>query len=171
MDFELNEEERLIQKLARDFAENEIRPVAHQYDESEEVPYEIIGKASALGLASAFGGGSGDAQSPLASALIVEQLSWGCAGIALAIASSGLAAAAISATGTNEQKAKFLPMCTSTEGDVRLGVLQPCEDIPNARAQRIHVERGDLDHAKSPRCRSPVVRSGDGKRTAAAAGR
>jgi acyl-CoA dehydrogenase len=123
MDFELNEEERLIQKLARDFAENEIRPVAQQYDESEEVPYEIIGKASELGLASAFSMGGGDVTSPLAPALIVEQLSWGCAGIALAIASSGLAAAAISATGTNDQKAKFLPMCTSTEGDVRLGAM------------------------------------------------
>jgi butyryl-CoA dehydrogenase len=123
MDFELNEEERLIQKLARDFAEKEIRPVAHLYDESEEVPYELIGKASALGLASAFSMGRGEVETPLAPALIVEQLSWGCAGIALAIASSGLAAAAISATGTADQKAKFLPMCTSTDGVVRLGAM------------------------------------------------
>ncbi|MEX2238514.1 MAG: acyl-CoA dehydrogenase family protein [Dehalococcoidia bacterium] len=121
MDFEFNEEERLIQKLAHDFAVKEIRPVAHLYDESEDVPYEIIGKASELGLASAFIGG--DIESPIGAALVIEQLSWGCAGIALAIASSGLAAAAISATGTESQRATFLPMCTSREGDVKLGAM------------------------------------------------
>ncbi|MPZ23287.1 MAG: acyl-CoA dehydrogenase [Dehalococcoidia bacterium] len=123
MDFELNEEERLIQKLARDFAEKEIRPVAHLYDESEEVPYEIIGKASRLGLASAFSSGRAEVDSPLAPALVTEQLSWGCAGIALAIASSGLAQAAIAATGTPEQKERFLPLCTSADGSVRLGAM------------------------------------------------
>ena len=70
-----------------------------------------------MGLATgAFGTAGG-----ISGVLIVEELSWGCSGIALAIVSSGLAAAAIAGMGTDEQKAKFLPMCLSTENEIRIG--------------------------------------------------
>ncbi|HQW51936.1 MAG TPA: acyl-CoA dehydrogenase family protein, partial [Tepidiformaceae bacterium] len=47
--FELTEEEKMVQQVAHDFAKKEIRPVAAYYDEHEEVPYDIIKKAAAIG--------------------------------------------------------------------------------------------------------------------------
>ncbi len=116
VDFALSEEERMIRDVTHEFAQKEIRPVAQYYDEHEgEYPTDVVKKAHELGLGG-FGGGAG-----IGSVLIVEELSWGCGGIALAIVSSGLAAAAIAGMGTDEQKAKFLAMCTSTETELRLG--------------------------------------------------
>ncbi|MHB8378255.1 MAG: acyl-CoA dehydrogenase family protein [Dehalococcoidia bacterium] len=119
-DFGLSEEERMVQQLAHEFAVKEIRPQAAYFDEHEELPREIIAKASELGLAAGiFGGGSAG----ISSVIIAEELAWGCAGIALAIAASGLAAAAIIGIGTPEQQAKFLPMAISSDGQVRLGAM------------------------------------------------
>jgi alkylation response protein AidB-like acyl-CoA dehydrogenase len=118
VDFALSEEERMIRDLAHEFAEKEIRPVAEYYDEHEgEYPLPVVQKAAQLGLGMGVFGGAGG----ISGVLIVEELSWGCSGIALAIVSSGLAAAAIAAMGTDEQKAKFLPMCVSTEKEIHIG--------------------------------------------------
>jgi alkylation response protein AidB-like acyl-CoA dehydrogenase len=118
VDFALSEEERMIREVAHDFAEKEIRPNAEYFDEHEgEYPKEIVKKANEIGL-----GGMGMGQAPgISNVLIVEEMSWGCAGIALAIVSSGLAAAAIYGMGTDEQRAKFLPMCLSSETELRIG--------------------------------------------------
>src|SRR3990167_4942442 len=119
-DFSLSEEERMIQQLAHEFAVKEIRPRAAYYDEREEFPREVVGKAQELGLAAGiFGGGAPG----ISGVIIAEELAWGCAGVALAIAASGLAAAAITAIGTPEQQQKFLPMAISTGGEVRLGAM------------------------------------------------
>jgi alkylation response protein AidB-like acyl-CoA dehydrogenase len=53
--------------------------------------------------------------------IYAEELHWGCAGIALAIQGSGLAAAGIAASGTPEQIAEWVPQCFGTEDDVKLG--------------------------------------------------
>jgi acyl-CoA dehydrogenase len=132
-DFGLNEEERMIQQLAHEFAAKEIRPNAAYYDEHEELPREIIAKASEVGLAAGiFGGGGG-----LSSVIIAEELAWGCAGIALAIAASGLAGAAIAGIGTPEQQQKFLPMAMSTDGQVRLGAMGLTEPEAGSDVQAI----------------------------------
>jgi acyl-CoA dehydrogenase len=118
-DFGLSEEERMTQQLAHDFAEKEIRPRAAYYDETEELPLDIIRKANEIGLARGiFGAGGG-----LTSVLIAEELAWGCAGIALSIAASGLAGAAIIGIGTPEQQQKFIPMAFGEGADVRLGAM------------------------------------------------
>lgn len=113
IDFSLTEEQREFQKLARDFARNEIRPVAAHFDETEETPWEVIRKAAKLGLTAfrypeEYGGlGIND---PITSMVITEELAWGCAGIAVAINGTGLAATAILVAGTEEQKKKYIPM-------------------------------------------------------------
>jgi alkylation response protein AidB-like acyl-CoA dehydrogenase len=135
-DFNLTEEERMVQQLAHEFAEKEIRPHATYYDEHEELPREIIAKASALGLTTGIFGGD-DTSSELSSVIIAEELSWGCAGIALAIGASGLAAAAIQGIGTEEQKARFLPMAISTEGNVHLGAMGLTEPEAGSDVQAI----------------------------------
>ena len=50
MDFRLNDEQRMIRDMARDFARKEIAPVAAHHDETGEFPYEIVKKLGALGL-------------------------------------------------------------------------------------------------------------------------
>ena len=133
-DFNLTEEERMVQQLAHEFAEKEIRPKAAYYDEHEELPYDIIKKASELGLATGiFGAGA----SELSSVIIAEELSWGCAGIALAIGASGLAAAAIQGIGTDDQKARFLPKAISSDGNVYLGAMGLTEPEAGSDVQAI----------------------------------
>ena len=122
--FELNEEERMVQQVAHEFAKKEIRPVAAYYDEREEVPYDIIKKAAAVGFGVTREGGVLDgSSSSLLPSIMAEELSWGCAGIALAINSSGLAGAAIAATGSPEQREKWLAAISSDAKEVHLGAM------------------------------------------------
>jgi len=99
--FELTDEQREIRDWVHQFAEKEIRPVAHQYDESEEFPWPVLNKAAEVGLygtdflQQTFGDTTG-----IMPAIVAEELTWGCAGIALAIQGTGLPVAAIFSQGT-----------------------------------------------------------------------
>src|SRR5207253_1099839 len=81
-----------------EFAEKEMRPVADQYDEAEETPWDVMRKAHELGLDAMggfpeeYGGGGIDLLTTL---VLQEELSWGDAGIAVAINASGLGPAGI----------------------------------------------------------------------------
>ena len=135
--FELSEEERLVQQVAHDFAKKEIRPVAAHYDETEETPYDVIKKAAALGFGVSREGGL-DGGSSLIPSILAEELSWGCAGIALAINSSGLAAAAIASTGSPEQRAKWLAEIASDGETVKLGAM--CLTEPDAGSDVANIQ-------------------------------
>jgi alkylation response protein AidB-like acyl-CoA dehydrogenase len=50
--FELTPEQRELRDLAHDFAERELRPIAREWDDREDCPRELLGKAAALGLTS-----------------------------------------------------------------------------------------------------------------------
>ncbi len=98
--------------MAHDFALNELRPIAEEWDKKGEFPAELIlPKAAQAGLTSAgipeeYGGGGLD---PLTAAMVFEELSWGCAGLTTSIGANNLATAPIQITGTEEQKQKWLP--------------------------------------------------------------
>ena len=120
--FALSEADALVQKTAHQFAKNEVRPVAMEYDERDEYAWDVAAKAAEIGLAGGPLGGKA-AEPGITSMITAEELSWGCAGIALGTQVSGLAATAISVIGTEEQHERFLPMCTSDDGKLRLGAL------------------------------------------------
>src|SRR5881397_1647533 len=85
--FELTDEQRELQRLAHEFAERELRPIAREWDEREDFPPELLAKAARAGLTSyaipvQHGGIGADAAT---AALIAEELSWGCAGLAATI--------------------------------------------------------------------------------------
>ena len=120
--FALSEADVLVQKTAHEFAKNEVRPVAMEYDERDEYAWDVAAKAASIGLAGGPLGGKA-AEPGITSMITAEELSWGCAGIALGTQVSGLAATAISVIGTEEQHERFLPMCTSDDGKLRLGAL------------------------------------------------
>ena len=101
---ELNEDQLQILKWVHEFAENVVRPAGPEWDEREETPWPIIEEAARIGLysfdfiASCFADPTG-----LLMCLVNEEMSWGDAGIALAIFGSTLAVAGIFANGTPEQ--------------------------------------------------------------------
>src|SRR5690554_3915253 len=92
INFRLSEEQQMIQKLARDFARNEIAPNAEHYDRTHEYPWPIIRKAQELGLTSMSipeeYGGLGF--SLFEECLVAEELAWGCSGISTAIGVNSL---------------------------------------------------------------------------------
>src|SRR5918911_433217 len=112
LDFKLTPEQEEVRKLAHEFAEKEMRPVAAYYDKTEEFPYEVVKKAHEVGLTPAafipeqYGGHGFDYITGL---IVDEELHWGCAGLAVCINSPGLAIAGIRAMGSEEQKKRWLP--------------------------------------------------------------
>ena len=110
IDFSLSEELLEIQARARKFAQEEILPIAAEYDRKAEVPPGIAEKAKAAGLLNVtipkeYGGmGYGAMQS----AIIAEELGAACAGISITILVNGLALTPILLEGSEEQKEKFL---------------------------------------------------------------
>src|SRR2546421_238238 len=146
LDFTLTPEQEDIKALAHEFAEKEIRPVAAHYDETEEFPWPVLKKAHEVGLTpvavmpEAYGGGGLDMISNM---LIAEELHWGCAGIAVAITGTGLAATAILAMGNKGlsmgRKEKKLGVRASHTAQV---ILQDCF-VPTEN--RLGGEPGDPD--------------------------
>ena len=122
MDFALNEEQQDFKDRCRTFARDVIRPAARKHDEEESIPWEVIKEARKQGFQGLEHmqrlGGDSDGQMSVISA---EEMHWGCAGIALAIAGSGLAAAGIVSSGTPEQIARWVPDCFGTGDEIKLG--------------------------------------------------
>ena len=135
IDFSLTDEQRAIQELARDFARREIRPVAAEYDEREEMPWPVLRKAATIGLLSYGlpeehgGGGVPDGIVGVTNFVVTEELAWGCAAIATEITSSTYAAGPILAFGTEEQQRRYLPLFCDPD-EVHLGAL--CLTEPQA---------------------------------------
>ena len=111
MDFELTEEHKLIQQTAREFALNEIDPVAAELDATRRFPTEIVGKLADLGFLGMtvdpkWGGAGLDTVSYV---LALEEISRGCAstGVIMSVNNS-LVCDPLSHNGTDAQKEKFL---------------------------------------------------------------
>jgi acyl-CoA dehydrogenase len=129
MDFQLTEDHLTTQKWAREFAEKEIRPVAAEYDESEEFPWPVVKKAAEIGLYSLefYTEMSGQDDSGLIMPIVLEELCYGCAGIALGIFGTGLPLAAIAYSATGEQLAEWAPQMFGTPEDPKLGAFAVTE--------------------------------------------
>jgi acyl-CoA dehydrogenase len=110
MEFGLSEEQRQIRDEITRFAENEIVPVAQEYDDEEKYPHDVIDKASEMGLTGAYipmeYGGAG--YSILDTAIITEELFSYDPGIGLSIVSTSFGCEAIMNFGTEDQKERFL---------------------------------------------------------------
>ncbi len=111
MDFDLTEEQRLLRKSVRDFAETEIRPHAREWDEKQDFPREVFTKLGEMGLMGvvwpAEYGGSG--MSTLDYAIVMEELSRADAGVALSVAAhNSLCSGHIFLAGSETQRQKYL---------------------------------------------------------------
>lgn len=117
MDFELSEEQHMIQDMAYKFAANEIAPVAQEHDREEKFPLQVWKKACEAGLVGCVYpeeyGGAGYGFLELA--LIAEQLSRFDLGACLAVVAATFGSEHILLFGTEEQKKKYLPPLVSGE--------------------------------------------------------
>jgi acyl-CoA dehydrogenase len=108
--FALSEEQQALRDLAHEFAEKEIRPKAAEYDEHSAHPVDLIAKAHEVGLMNVHVpeeyGGLG--LPSFEGMIISEELSWGCAGIAVSIVCNTLGAGPVLVAGTDEQKRRWL---------------------------------------------------------------
>lgn len=110
INFEMTDEQRQFQSLARDFAKNEIIPVAEHYDREEAYPEEIVAKAHDIGLLNMsipeHAGGLG--LSMLDEVILGEELAYGCMGIYTILMASELGITPLLVAGTEEQHERFL---------------------------------------------------------------
>jgi alkylation response protein AidB-like acyl-CoA dehydrogenase len=122
VDFALNQDQLDVKAEFRRFARDVIRPVAAKHDAEESIPWEVIKEARARGLHGIeYLQKLGSDPDGMYGVIGAEELHWGCAGIALAISGSGLAAAGLAASGTPEQIARWVPECFGVGDEVKLG--------------------------------------------------
>ncbi len=116
VDFTLTDEQKNLRDMAHDFAENEIRPVAWEYDKDGTWPQDLVEKAWEVGLMNTHipeeYGGPGI--SFLDGCIIEEELSWGCSGIQTSLGCNGLASAPVTIAASDEIKKKYLGMLTES---------------------------------------------------------
>jgi alkylation response protein AidB-like acyl-CoA dehydrogenase len=128
LDFELSEEQRLLRKTVREFAEAELAPHSREWDAAQAFPREIFLRLGELGLAGACWpepyGGSG--LTTLDWAIVMEELARVDAGVALSLAAHhGLCSAHINTFGSEEQRRRFLPPLARGEKVGCWGLTEP----------------------------------------------
>jgi len=147
LDYFLTDEQCAIRDLARSIADNEVRPVAAEYDRTGEFPWPIVRKLAEADLFSvfvddAYGGVAGDSRT-MNMVLVTEELSKACGGIALAFAGSALGALPIILGGSDEQKRRFLPAVASGQRLAAFALTEPQAGSDAAGIRTAAVRDGD----------------------------
>jgi alkylation response protein AidB-like acyl-CoA dehydrogenase len=112
MDFRLSDEQEILRRTVREFAEAEIRPHVMEWDEAQAFPMELVPKLAALGLtgiqfAEEYGGAG---MSGVDYCICIEELARVCPAVALSVAAhNGLCTSHIALFGTPSQKEQYLP--------------------------------------------------------------
>ena len=147
MNLDLSDEQRDIQRLVRDFAQGEVKPVAEELDRTKSFPYEIVQKLGKLGLMGIphpqeyGGGGAGN----LAYTLAIEELARVDSSVGITVAAhTSLGTWPIVAFGSEAQKQEWLPRLTSGEQLAAFGLTEPeaGSDAGNTRTRAVS-DNGD----------------------------
>jgi alkylation response protein AidB-like acyl-CoA dehydrogenase len=146
MNFDLNENQKMIAQMVRDFAEKEIRPYMNKWDDEEYFPVEAMKKMGELGLLGIYipeqYGGSGFGYFEYATALM--ELGKVCGGVGLSVAAhNSLCTGHIYYHGTEEQKQRFLPKLTSGEFIGAWGLTEPNTGSDAMRMKTTAVKDGN----------------------------
>lgn len=146
MDFSFTKQETLFLQMIREFAENEVKPLAAEVDEEERYPIETVEKMGKIGLMgipvpTQYGGAGG---TNIMYGMAVEELSRVCGttGVILS-AHTSLCCAPIMEHGTEEQKMKYLPKLASGEWIGAFGLTEPNAGTDAAGQQTTAVLDGD----------------------------
>ena len=174
MNFDLTENQLMIQQMVRDFAEKEIRPNLNKWDEDEIFPIDIMKKMGELGLLGIFipekYGGSGFSYFEYATVLI--ELGKVCGGVGLSVAAhNSLCTGHIFYHGNEQQKKKYLPKLASGEWIGAWGLTEANTGSDAMRMKTTAVEDGDhwiingtknwITHGLSGDIAVVLIRTGD----------
>jgi butyryl-CoA dehydrogenase len=146
MDFSLNKREELFLQMIREFAENEVKPLAAEVDEQERFPMETVQKMAKIGIMGIpipveYGGQGGTNQMYI---MAVEELSRVCATTGVIVsAHTSLCMNPILEFGTEEQKQKYLPKLASGEWIGAFGLTEPNAGTDAAMQQTTAVLDGE----------------------------
>jgi alkylation response protein AidB-like acyl-CoA dehydrogenase len=141
---ELNDDQTTLQDWVHGFAQNVIRPAAHEWDEREETPWPIIEEAAKIGIYSLdFMANAVSDKTGISMMIALEELAWGDAGICMALMGTTLGVAAIMANGTPAQQMEWIPQCFGTPDDIKLaafGVTEPDagSDVSSLRTRAVY---------------------------------
>ncbi len=146
---DLNEDQITLRDWVHGFAEQQMRPIAAEWDEREETPWPFIQEAAKIGIygldfmMNAFADKTG-----LSMMIALEELAWGDAGLCMALMGTTLGVAAIVSNGTPEQQMEWVPRCFGTPDDIKLaafGVSEPDagSDVSSLRTRAIYDEAND----------------------------
>jgi acyl-CoA dehydrogenase len=143
--FALTDEQKALRELAREFADKEIRPLEHSYDERMQHPADVIAKAHEVGLMNLHVpeeyGGPG--LSAFDGMLVGEELYWGCSGIGTSISANGLGAGPVILYGSDEQRSAWLPPLVEAPILCSFGLSEPGAGSDVASMKTIAVRDGD----------------------------
>ncbi len=146
MNLELTMEQKMIQKMVREFTENEVKPIAAETDRMAQYPAETIDQLFRYGVMGMcvpkeYGGAGADV---LSAALAVEELSKYCASTGDIVAThNGLCCDPIMANGTEEQKKKYLPMLTTGRHVGAFALTEPNAGSDASKGQTVARLEGD----------------------------
>ncbi len=174
MNFDISENEKMIQQMVRDFAEKEIRPNIMKWDETQEFPIELFKKAGELGLMGVLvpeeynGAGMGYNEY----IMVIREIAKVCGSIGLSIAAhNSLCTNHILKFGNEEQKKKWLPKLATGEWIGAWGLTEPNTGSDAGRMQCTAKQDGDywvlngtktfITHGKSGNCIVAIVRTGE----------
>ena len=146
MNLELTMEQNMIQKMVREFTENEVKPIAAETDRTAQYPKETIDQLFRYGVMGMcvpkeYGGAGADV---LSAAIAVEELSKYCASTGDIVAThNGLCCDPILANGTEEQKKKYLPMLTTGGHVGAFALTEPNAGSDASKGQTVARLEGD----------------------------
>ena len=146
MNFQLTKEQEFVRKMVREFATNEVEPIAADIDQEHRFPVETVEKMAKYGLLGVpfpteYEGAGGD---HISYAITVEELSRVCASTGvICSAHTSLCGWPIFAWGTDEQKAKYLPDLFSGRKLGAFGLTEPNAGTDAAGQQTRAVDDGD----------------------------
>ncbi|MGZ4353503.1 MAG: acyl-CoA dehydrogenase family protein [Gaiellaceae bacterium] len=128
MNYELGEEQELVRRTVREFAETRVAPVAEELDREGRFPYELVAELAELGLMGMpfpeeYGGAGADTVSY---AIAIEELARVDSSVAITVAAhTSLGTMPIYLYGTEEQKREWLPRLASGQGLAAFGLTEP----------------------------------------------
>lgn len=146
MNFQLTREQELVRQMVREFAINEVKPIAAEIDETERFPMENVEKMAKLGMLGIpfpkeFGGAGGDILSYI---LTVEELSKVCGTTGVIVsAHTSLCGSVINEFGNKAQKEKYLPDLATGKKLGAFGLTEPGAGTDAAGQQTVAVLDGD----------------------------
>ena len=127
MDFKFSKSEEMIQKVAREFAEKEVAPLAEEIDRDGSYPHKTFDKMVecgfiGIGVPVEYGGSGGDEISKI---IVVSEIAKKCGATAAILSIHGVFVQTLLKFGTEEQKMKYLPLVTSGGKKTAFALTEP----------------------------------------------